>query len=186
MFVAIWVSSLRFFEGSLRFVGDAPYSVVMLRFLSPGFKLRPAETPKKIGRPAKKVAEGAIGLFEKRDTPLAIRAMRSDKKAPTRETRTQRLNLEKKLRRMYDMQLQKGKFMPGPCSEYDSKKANEQMSCCHPLGALKWGLARYANCTACGLRNCVYQKSEEREENRKDAQHIDALLENALSWDHGL
>ena len=72
---------------------------------------------------------------------------------------------------------QKEKFMPGPCSECDSKKANEQMSCCHPLGALKWGLARYANCTACGLRNCVYQKSEEREENRKDAQHIAALLE---------
>ena len=96
-------------------------------------------------------------------------------------------------RRMYDMQVQKGKFRPGPRSKYDSKKVTEQVSCCHPFGALWWGgnpSRRYAHCTACGLRRCVYQKTtmmrEEREKNLKDAQHIDALLENALSWDHGL
>ena len=163
----------------------------MVRFLSPGYKLRPAETPKKIGRPAKKVAEGAIDLSEKKQ-------MRSDKKARIREEKRLKSHLRwmrktENRRRMYYMQLQKGKFMPGPCSEYDSKKANEQMSCCHPFGALWWGgnpSRRYAHCTACGLRRCVYQKTtmtrEEREKKRKDAQHIDALLENALSWDHGL
>ena len=95
---------------------------MMLRFLSPGFKLRPAETPKKIGRPAKKVAEGAIDLSEKKQ-------MRSDKKARTRERDKLKRHLrwmrkkENLRRRMYDMQLQKGKFMPGPCSECDSNKS---------------------------------------------------------------
>ena len=67
-------------------------------------------------------------------------------------------------RRMYDAQVQDGKFMPGPMSKYDPKKEAEQKSCCHPFKALKWGgnkTSRYATCSECGLKSCVLYRMEE-------------------------
>ena len=75
---------------------------------------------------------------------------------------------ERLRRRMYDAQVQEGKFMPGPMSKYDSKKVTEQVSCCHPFKALRWGgnkTSVYATCSACGLKSCVLYRKVEEEHN---------------------